>query len=196
MISSCRHVLAIDPGQRKSGWVLWDVDVGSVLAAEHTDNVQCREIVFPWFMQRYDTHALLPIIETMRSYGKDVGISVFETCFWIGRFWDMFSCAGFHTLTLMRQDHVGQVLLGRNRRFNNGDIRKKLIEMYGAPGTKKTPGATALLAGNGGHTWQAAALAATYLELLKSGQAYWPGDTNDKTKKGAPTKMIAPMIFD
>jgi hypothetical protein len=79
-------VLAIDPGNTYSGWVLIDA-------------VTCRPLRFG-MDRNEDLRALLRgdagvegrlvpdrvVIEMVASYGMPVGAEVFETCVWVGRF--------------------------------------------------------------------------------------------------------------
>lgn len=77
-------LLAIDPGNEESGWVLIDVPTRAPLAHGITPNPELRTRL------RRMAFALDPpdrvVIEMVASYGMAVGAEVFETCVWIGRF--------------------------------------------------------------------------------------------------------------
>lgn len=73
-------ILAIDPGDIKSGFVLWDgknvIEKGKILNNDVIGLIQ----------KYYNTEKFQVVIEMVASYGMPVGKTVFETCVWIGRF--------------------------------------------------------------------------------------------------------------
>lgn len=74
-------------------------------------------------------------IEMIASYGMPVGMEVFETCVWIGRF---IQChGGLHRL-IYRKDV--KIHLCGSMKANDSNIRKALIDRFGEPGTKKNKG--------------------------------------------------------
>lgn len=146
-------IYAIDPGSEKSAVVSWDgarlhgfrvmpnTEVLSLLS-----QADCPEVYCEW----------------ISSYGLRVGETVFDTCYWVGRFEQTFlepdpvSRAGkFHRVKRMdiKRWHTGR---GSSK---DADVRGALIEKYGPPGKKASPGLTYGLTS---HTWQAFALA-TYV---------------------------------
>ena len=139
-------VLAIDPGPAQSAFVLWDN--GKLRAFDvSSPNDRLRDGILSW--------NLAPVaIEMIASYGMAVGKEVFETCVWIGRFCER---SPVEPLLVYRRDiklhHCG------TNRAKDANIRQVLIDKYGAPGTKKNPGATY---GLKSHLWAAFALA-TYI---------------------------------
>ena len=74
-------ILAIDPGPTESAYVLIDAEtclpheVGKVPNAELLD-----------YLAHLPMHTELAAIEMIASYGMPVGVEVFETCVWIGRY--------------------------------------------------------------------------------------------------------------
>lgn len=83
------RTLAIDPGDVQSGWVVLD------------DN--CMPVEFG-LSRNEDLAELLPslvhehridfaAIEMIAAYGMAVGATVFTTCVWIGRFWELLEAA-------------------------------------------------------------------------------------------------------
>jgi hypothetical protein len=85
------------------------------------------------------------------SYGMAVGSSIFETCVWIGRFIEV---ARTPVRLCYRKD-VKMHLCG-SMRAKDGNIRQRLIDIFGPQGTKKQPGKTY---GIKSHTWAALAVA-------------------------------------
>lgn len=88
--------------------------------------------------------------EMVGSYGMAVGASVFETCVMIGRIQEI---VGPH-LRLIPRSSVKSTIKGRN----DSEIRTRLIEQFGPPGTKKKPGKTYGVVAD---MWAALALAET-----------------------------------
>ena len=158
-------MLAIDPGNTHSGWVL--MDGRKVLkGASEEPNEKMRLIV----MQ----HAIVPVdpvdliaIEWIQSYGMTVGKEVFHTCRWIGRFQD----AAEHNLKQCKLVYRRDVkmYLCQSARAKDANVRQAILDLYPATGggkrpqigTKKEPGP---LYGVSGHMWPAVGLALTVQE--------------------------------
>lgn len=146
-------ILAIDPGNEHSGWVVYD---GSRVRRFGYDR---NEDLLPELQQLGgDTLA----IEMIASYGMPVGREVFETCMWIGRF--VQAWCGPHELVYRRD--VKLHLCGQAR-AKDAHIRQSLIDRFGpgkekAIGTKKSPGP---LLGVSGDVWSALAVAVTWSDL-------------------------------
>lgn len=141
-------ILAIDPGPEQSGLVGWED--GRVLDATIIDNYSARDFVRrrPW---SYDVLA----IEMIASYGMAVGKEVFETVFWIGRFYE---CTDKPVRRVLRRDI--KLHLCQSARAKDANIRQALIDRFGPVGTKRNPGK---LYGIKGHLWAALAVA-VYVE--------------------------------
>lgn len=151
-------ILAIDPGTEQSAFVLWD---GKQIGAYgKKPNEDLFSVIF------YAPGTLA--IEFMQSFGMPIGKEVFETIFWIGRFWE------HHTerfgdrhkrIRVYRSDvklhHCG------SSRAKDSNIRQALIDKYGKPGKKSSPGITHGLAGD---MWSAFAIA-TYVSETQKGTA-------------------------
>lgn len=138
-------VLGLDPGPMESAYIQWDSINRRILAAEILENVTLRNMLDVRFAA--DEFA----IEMVACYGMAVGKEVFETCVWIGRFYDR--CQRDPRLVYRRDikmHHCGSA------RAKDANIRQALIDKYGAPGTKKAPGITY---GLKSHLWAAFALA-------------------------------------
>lgn len=75
------RVLAIDPGNEQSAYVVIDSETCRVLDRDLVNNTVLRLALVSGLI-RYDVAA----IEMIASYGMGVGQEVFDTCVWIGRF--------------------------------------------------------------------------------------------------------------
>ncbi len=143
-------IIAIDPGPKESAYVIWDgvriFDKGKV--PNHTMlsilGIHIRECK--------------AVCEMIASYGMAVGAEVFETCVWIGRFMEAAQGQMDRVVRLKVKSHICH-----SAKANDSNIRQALIDRFGAPGTKKTPGKTFGLAGD---TWAAFAVAVTYFDNL------------------------------
>lgn len=146
-------VLAVDPGPTESAVVLWDGD--RVQAAQILPNQDALgNIRGPW------PPGTILAIEMVSSYGMPVGAEVFETVFWIGRFFEAWQSA-----VPMRGEpqritrHHIKLHHCQSSRAKDANIRQSLVDKYGEPGTKKEQGKTY---GLKSHLWSAFAVA-TYV---------------------------------
>jgi hypothetical protein len=148
-------ILAIDPGNTQSGFVLFDecavVESGTESNAFVLARIVSAFIAYP---------SMDVAIEMIASYGMPVGADVFETCVWIGRFVERANSCGIHARLIYRRD-VKMHLCG-NARAKDGNIRQALLDLLGPQGKKKAPGPTY---GVKSHAWSALAVAATALNL-------------------------------
>ena len=163
-------ILAIDPGNMESGYVLVEhdgkeirkvLDVGK-LPNEGIYKVLCQPYELP-YVQPYEHLA----IEMVAGMGMPVGQEVFDTCFWIGRFWEF--------ATLYGVSHPPQKIFRREEKLylcgrasaKDANIRQALVDRYapGEPnfgkGTKKNPG---FFYGFAADMWAAMAVAVTYFD--------------------------------
>lgn len=90
-------------------------------------------------------------IEMIASYGLPVGREVFETCVWVGRYMQCWLDRGGPVERVLRKDIKKHL-----KAVNDAGVRARLIERFGAPGTKHAPGK---LYGVVGDQWAALALA-------------------------------------
>jgi hypothetical protein len=146
-------LLAIDPGNEESAYVILDGDRLVEFAKVENDVLLAR---LPFFRDVADELA----IEMIASYGMPVGREVFDTCVWIGRYvqaWDA-------PYTRVFRKDVKLCLCGQPR-AKDGNIRQALIDRYGgkdrAIGKKHSPGP---LYGVSADVWAALAVAVTHKE--------------------------------
>jgi hypothetical protein len=128
-------ILAIDPGNIKSAWILYNSD-----SQEPIVNMGIQEnesLLKKFFEEEFDKGYIDEVvIEMIASYGMPVGAAVFETCVWIGRFAQLFY--GLPVTLLYRKD-IKLHLCG-SARAKDGNIRQALLDRLGPQGTKKNKG--------------------------------------------------------
>jgi hypothetical protein len=96
------------------------------------------------------------VIEKVVSYGMAVGAETFETVFWSGRFAQSF--LGEHVRIDRKEIKLH---ICESARATDSNIRQALIDRFGDPGKKASPG---LLYPLKGHTWAAFAVAVTWMD--------------------------------
>ena len=154
-------ILAIDPGQTQSAWVWWDEVLQRPAQMGIRDN---NEIL--GFLHSPEIVA----IEMVASYGMPVGKEVFETVFWIGRFFQR-----FYELSLPRKYSCPKLVYRKDIKLHfcnsvrarDSNIRQVLIDRYGKPGTKKNKG---ILYGVKKDIWSAVAIAVYVQDKLREGE--------------------------
>lgn len=153
-------ILAIDPGSTESALLWWDGK--GVAASLYRPNDSILErlkqgVGVGWPL----------VIEKIASFGMPVGAEVFETVYWSGRFAQAYGPELTHRITRIEvKNH-----LCHSSRAKDSNIRQALIDRFGAPGTKKNPGA---LYGISGDLWSALAVAVTWSDQM-CGEIQEPG---------------------
>lgn len=132
-------LLAIDPGSRESGFVVWD---GSrIIDKGKFGNMGILSVIRS-YGSRGDT---LLCIEKITLYQR-VNDDIFDTIIWSGRFiqaWTEWNKAAPDPILITRTDIKSALLPGvPTKQRNDSAIRMALIDKIGAPGTKKDPGPT------------------------------------------------------
>jgi Holliday junction resolvasome RuvABC endonuclease subunit len=120
-------ILAVDPGTDKSAFVVLDrkeqriIDKGIFANSEMFDVIKgCPEITVA--------------IEMVASYGMPVGREVFETCVWIGRFYQAADDMALPIKLVYRKD-VKMHLCG-SMRAKDANVRQALVDLLGKEKTK------------------------------------------------------------
>lgn len=147
-------ILAIDPGNEQSAYVLLDKDLKPIEFGiekngfvKHYIATKAREGKARYF-----------VIEMVASYGMAVGKEVFETVFWIGRFWEQ--ARSMERYRIYRKDVKSN--LCHDSRAKDGNIRQALIDRFGPVGVKKAPG---WFYGVKADIWQAIAAGVTFADM-------------------------------
>lgn len=151
------RILAIDPGNEESGWVIIDAETCEPLEFDKSPNIDlARWMRFGDMLDDIDIVA----IEMVASYGMAVGAEVFDTCVWIGRFVESAWSYGDDCRLVKRQPV--KVHHCHSSKANDSNVRQALVDRFapGQPnhgkGTKADPG---WFHGFRADIWQAYALA-------------------------------------
>jgi hypothetical protein len=142
-----KRILAIDPGQSVSAFAM--LSGGDIIAHGLRRNSDVLSLV------KQESFDVL-VLEMIASYGLKVGKSVFETCVFIGELKATVESRGLPVRLVFRKDvkkHICGTCLSKD-----SDVRRKMLERYGDPGSKSQPGATFGITQD---VWQALALATT-----------------------------------
>lgn len=147
------RLLAIDPGNRESGWVVIDGDLRPIRFGK-APNTEVLYYIATEAVGRV-------VIEMVASYGMPVGADVFETCVWIGRFAQAAEYTRAEEADLIKR-HPVKVHHCHSAKANDANLRQALVDRF-APGqtnhgkgTKAEPG---WFYGFRADIWQAYALA-------------------------------------
>lgn len=161
------RILAIDPGNVMSGYVLAEHDgneIVRVLEAGKLQNAKMFEILG----RDYEHLA----IEMIAGMGMAVGAEVFETCVWIGKFLEFAELynRGYRIERIYRREE--KLDLCGTPTAKDVNIRQALVDRYapGRPnygkGTKKEPG---FFYGFSADMWAAMAVCVTYFDKYIKG---------------------------
>lgn len=157
-------LLAIDPGNTKSAYVLLDTETLRPILFEKLPNMDLLACL-PELVERSDDVA----IEMVASYGMAVGADVFETCVWIGRFQQDAAHEGLLP-QLVKRNPV-KVHHCHSSKAKDSNIIQALVDRFapGQPnkgkGTKAAPG---WFHGFAADVWQAYALAVYVADTRKA----------------------------
>lgn len=151
------RVLAIDPGNTESAYVVVDAATRRPIRFAKVPNDELLDLLHARAFD--DCHCTA--IEMIASYGMPVGGDVFETCVWIGRF---FQVAAWHHVGVIEtvKRHPVKVHHCHSAKAKDSNITQALVDRFapGAPnkgkGTKAAPG---WFYGFAADVWQAYALA-------------------------------------
>lgn len=133
------RLLAIDPGDTESAYVVIDMASCEPVDKGKLPNAKLLDLIdgYLGFNERC-------VIEMVASYGMAVGAEVFDTCVWIGRFYQELLTCG------RRPDLVKRLAvkthLCHDSRAKDTNIRQALVDRFahGQPnngkGTKARPG--------------------------------------------------------
>ena len=144
-------ILAIDPGTTKSAYALLDHDL-KLMRFGIEDNETLLKGLYQFPRQHF-------ALEMIASYGMAVGKEVFETCVWIGRFWQ--EAQSFPDKKFIYRKEEKMNLCG-SMKAKDGNIRQALIDRFGPVGTKGKKG---WFYGVSKDVWAAVAVGVTYHDL-------------------------------
>lgn len=153
-------ILAIDPGTFESAYVITDENLLPV-KFDKIENSALLKLI-----QNDDDFAYCTdfAVEMIASYGMPVGQEVFDTCVWIGRYWEV---AKAKTKQLIYRKDV-KLNLCQSMKANDATVKQALIDRfaYGVPnygkGRKAEPG---WFYGFRVDIWSAYAVGVTYHDM-------------------------------
>lgn len=157
------RLLAIDPGNTESAYVVIDTDTRRPLEFGKLPNQELLDELEGLTTYGHPTSCCHVAIEMIASYGMAVGAEVFETCVWIGRFQQQVTVRGSYgtPVDLVKRLPV-KVHHCHSSKAKDSNITQALIDRF-APnvpnrgkGTKASPG---WFYGFAADVWQAYALA-------------------------------------
>jgi len=163
------EILAIDPGNTESGYVIIDGPTRKPIEVGKIPNEQLLDRLIEWLGGGEGGDHVA--IEMVASYGMAVGKEVFETCVWIGRFAQAVDSFGAFKMPcdLTYRRDVKLHLCGTSK-AKDANITQALIDRFasGQPnrgkGTKADPG---WFYGFKADIWQAYALAVLIADTAK-----------------------------
>ena len=150
-------LIAIDPGNEQSGWVLFTG------RAVHSCGVMPNDELLQRLRGDWRVLGDALAIEMIASYGMPVGREVFQTCVWIGRFQQAWQAPELVRLVYRRD--VKLHLCGTSR-AKDANIRQALLDLFPRTGGGATPqigtkGKPGPLYGVSSHAWPALGVAVT-----------------------------------
>ena len=151
-------ILAIDPGNIESAYALVETDGPNIriLQADKVPNEEMLSVVRTSF-------ADVMVLEMVACYGMPVGREVFDTCVWIGRFWQ----ADEYNRVELIYRREEKLNLCRNAAAKDANIMRALIDRFAThdlrsgKGTKKNPD---YFYGFRKDMWAAFAVAVTWID--------------------------------
>lgn len=161
------YILSIDPGNEQTAYCLLDKDLRPI-EKDKVVNEELLKIIHDLVHKHHIEHFA---IEMVASYGLAVGKTVFETCFWIGRFYQKIHEYTSKEPTLIFRKDEKMSICG-SMQAKDGNIRRALIDMFAqhdfknGKGTKKKPD---WFYGFRADMWQAYAVGYTYYDKYIKG---------------------------
>ena len=129
------RILAIDPGNAESGWVMVD-EILFPLAFAKEPNDAVESII-----TLQSEHIDRVVIERIASYGMAVGREVFETCEEVGRLSVLAETCGIPVSYVYRKDE--KLTICGSPKANDANIRRALIDRFARHDLKNGKGTKA-----------------------------------------------------
>lgn len=152
-------IISIDSGNTESAYCLINAEDYKPVEFGKVNNEDLRRILND-ILQRHDVYAVA--LEMVASYGMPVGASVFETCVWIGRFYEI--CIPYVGTVDYIYRKEEKMNLCHSMKAKDSNIRQALIDRFGEVGTKKNQG---WFYGFKNDVWAAYAVGVTWLDKQK-----------------------------
>ncbi len=152
-------IISIDPGNIESAYCLINKKDYKPIEFGKVDNNDLLRILKE-LLEKYDVFAIA--IEMIASYGMPVGREVFDTCVWIGRFYET-TIKYVGTVDYIYRKEEKLNLCG-SMKAKDTNIRQALIDRFGVVGTIKNKG---WFYGFKKDIWSAYAVGITWLDKQK-----------------------------
>lgn len=157
-----KQILAIDPGNIQSAYVVVDKQTYKPLKFDKVENIHLRGIVddlLDDFNETYDIDRV--VIEMIGHYGSGMpaGKEVFDTCIEIGRLSQLIE-EQLCPLEYIKRATIKARICGISK-AKDSNVIQALKDRFGDKGTKKEPG---WFYGFRADIWQAYAVAVTWLD--------------------------------
>lgn len=152
-------IIAIDPGSAESAFVILDEDYGI-----HDFGKEGNEDLLKRIYELNYKHEF--VIEMVASMGMPVGKDIFDTCVWIGRFWEA-SISDERSYIFRKEEKLN---LCGSMKAKDANIRMALIDRFAkfdfknGRGTKENPDT---FYGFKADVWAAMAVGVTYIDKKK-----------------------------
>ena len=147
-------IIGIDPGPNQSALVVYDTDSDAVMDSMTEDNPFILDVI-----RRQHAAGKKLAVEQIVSYGQRVGVEVFDTVYWSGRFIEAWG--GEFVRIPFRE--IGKHLCNAGSGVKESQVRQVLIDRFG-PGRRAAIGIKAAqgpLYSVKNHQWSALAVAVT-----------------------------------
>jgi hypothetical protein len=159
------HILAIDPGETESHFVIWDTT--QVKKAWSGDNEDLLRILRD-YTKDYLYPDLFIAVEGYNPRGQRLGHNALSTIEWYTRF---FQCVRETSprlpCSIVRRAEVWKHITGKGSGVGDSEIMHTLIDRFGDKPTKKRPNKVYGDIKLRGDQWQAFALAVTVADRLQ-----------------------------
>lgn len=154
-------ILGIDPGNLESGYVYIDENLKPIRFGKISNELLLSAI----YDHQLDTQHIA--IEMIASYGMSVGQSVFETCVWIGRFYEAIrQIDDIEPQFIYRKDE--KMNLCHTMKAKDSNIIQALVDRFAPNTTNKGKGSKkeqGWFYGFKKDIWQAYAVSVTYYDM-------------------------------
>lgn len=153
------RILGIDAGTEESGWVIYNTETHQIDEKGVNNN---DELLVLLRKSTYDKVAF----EMIASYGMPVGKTTFQTCLWIGRFFQISTDAKKDPILYYKKIDINPTICFSSK-AKDSNIRQAIIDMFPPNGGGKVPQVGLKnnqgdLYGIATHMWAALAVALTY----------------------------------
>ena len=153
-------IISIDAGNTESAYCVIDETTYKPIEFDKISNDDLI-VKLDTILEKYNIYTVA--LEMIASYGMPVGREVFETCIWIGRFYERcISKVGTIEYIYRKEEKMN---LCNSMKAKDSNIRQALIDRFGEVGTKKNQG---WFYGFRKDIWAAYAVGITYLDKKKN----------------------------